>query len=489
MLEGTKPSPDVVIVGAGPVGLLVAAHLSSLFKNNSIDKKIHIIEKYQEYQRIHTLQVNEESIIHDRIDPELQKILKGFVGKTRTVDIEQNLKAFNEQHGVTFEYKTVEDGEKLVEAYPQTPYFIGADGAHSIIRQKMFENDLDIKKDLQYILQVTYETQGTTEPLNFWQKGYQFLQTNHLVNEFVKPGENTSSVSLQIILSNEEYEVLEPFAKAKDKISIDDPRIPQSVKETIDTWMAARKEACADNLTEAGAKISAVKLSVYASKESVKQTQFQNNKQNWILCGDSLFGVPYFRSLNNGWKCALELADCLFMEMQGLEYEDHVKLSSSSISSSSLSLARPTEPLLRYQAFAKNLANYENVIARLNAVKIQMADKTIGSSRLSYQMSTQKIEKMSTSSAPISTSIFNFVMTPINFISGLFKQSNLDTHTKEENSDEEIISSFPYYVAKKENTLVFSTFNINPKTSQKEEKPSVTDEKEYYPNILGYYQQ
>lgn len=438
-MGSTMDNPNFVIVGAGPVSLLLANHLALLLKQYNIDKKILIVEKYPDYRRDHTLRVEEDSINHEHLSPELRDILQTFVGRTKTLDIEKQLKAFAIGNGIEFLYEEVKDCQALAEKYPTAEYIIGADGTHSVVRSQIFNHELDLDSDLQHILQVTYQTQNRTQELSLWQTGYQVLQANHLVNEFVKPGETGSSVSLQIVLSQEEHELLAPFAKAKDKIRIDDPRIPTKVKETIDRWINARHEALGDVITENSAKISAVKLSVYASKDIIKETTFgPESKQKWILCGDSLFGVPYFRSLNNGWKCALNLGYSLLLECLGRQYE----LESSSKISSSLYTPRPQEPLLQYEHFVRRLVGSEAIRAKVKAVKFNALDTTVGSSRASIASAKHLKMKSSQGSTQVLSFLYN-AATSIPSLASRFlstASSYLASHAPSESDSESTVT-------------------------------------------------
>jgi hypothetical protein len=55
------------------------------------------------------------------------------------------------------------------------------------------------------------------------------------------------------------------------------------------------------------------------------------NQQTFVLVGDAAFGVPFFRSLNNGLLCGTELARLLSTDPHWIcpnpmgKYEDYVK--------------------------------------------------------------------------------------------------------------------------------------------------------------------
>lgn len=70
-----------------------------------------------------------------------------------------------------------------------------------------------------------------------------------------------------------------------------------------------RKHLAQEKIQEGSEKITAINLPVYKSSSFARE---YSNKQ-WFLVGDAAMGVPYFRALNAGLKCATELAKAVQM--------------------------------------------------------------------------------------------------------------------------------------------------------------------------------
>jgi len=79
----------------------------------------------------------------------------------------------------------------------------------------------------------------------------------------------------------------------------------------------------------------------------------------FALAGDAAFGVPYFRSLNNGLLCGSELAAAL---------SEH-----GSASGNAWRCAGGSPPLEGYARFVERLATQEMAAARLRAKALALA--------------------------------------------------------------------------------------------------------------------
>src|SRR5690348_13576714 len=120
----------VVIVGAGPVGLYTAIQLK--LYNPDID--IEILEKYSEYQRKHVVKVDKDPFADSHPHPEFQALLATLEGAVSTAHLEKTLKEYAVKLGIKIKNETVHSCQDLAKQYPDVDMFIGADGAHSIVR-------------------------------------------------------------------------------------------------------------------------------------------------------------------------------------------------------------------------------------------------------------------------------------------------------------------------------------------------------------------
>lgn len=155
---------DVVIVGAGPMGLAAAIALAKY-------GTVVILEKYEKYKRHHTLKMEHQKLealmkaIGKENDPTLLQLLQQLKGDPfiRTKALQAILKSIAEEAGV--QIKQEEIGKKtihaqILEQYPEVKLIIGADGTHSIVSESLFPVNNQVKNELDYVLQFRYEIIG-----------------------------------------------------------------------------------------------------------------------------------------------------------------------------------------------------------------------------------------------------------------------------------------------------------------------------------------
>ena len=129
-------NPDVVLIGAGPVGLFTAIEM----KLHNPDLNIKILERNKEYTRQHILRLEEESLKNSMAYQKYQEVraLNGYVPTSEIeatfLNIAQNLNIEIER-GVK-----IIDAKDLFEEFPSAHTIIGADGAHSTIRKQLFDD-------------------------------------------------------------------------------------------------------------------------------------------------------------------------------------------------------------------------------------------------------------------------------------------------------------------------------------------------------------
>lgn len=301
---------DVLIIGGGPVGLWTATQI----KKANPELKVAVLERYTEYKRSHILRLEQESLSGN---PAIQQELRPKPKRTKvptlstsvipiaTQKLEQCLLRHAQEAKVQIIYEEVKSTQALAESYPDSKIIIAADGSHSSTRQQLFGEDkkaLD-KEELQYMVELRYEVTADTQPLDILDATRTRKLLNFYCHEHVTKGENgRSKVSLRFFVDKATYEALgEASLKKPRKLS---DAMPDKLKQDINIWMNARKKVCREEYIAGSSKVTKTTLSVYASKQLF---QYKDGKL-WLLVGDAAFGVPYFRSLNNGLLCGSELA-------------------------------------------------------------------------------------------------------------------------------------------------------------------------------------
>lgn len=311
---------DVVIVGAGPVGLWAAIQA----KKRNPDLKIRIYERHQEYQRSHVLKLEAFSLLlyakltHDAAERAFFEEVTGRAYDTilsptakksvyvRTNDLEVALKTYAAKLGISIAYETIETPEQAMDKHPNCRHFVAADGARSKMRQAIMGDDdvaLD-KNDLQYVVEMKYHAEGRAPRLG---TGGNY-KTNKMLTSmaFEYMGREKNGITpgtIRFFVDKETYDAM-PKAEFKDPVHLGDPRIPASLAKDIETYMSVRAKEAGEKYIEGSAKISKLTLSHYVAKDFAAQYK----GRNWYLVGDAALGVPYFRSLNAGLIIASQLA-------------------------------------------------------------------------------------------------------------------------------------------------------------------------------------
>ena len=265
-----------------------------------------MLEKYTTYQRSHILNLDKRSFQGSCPDKKFQAMINQFPEKIRTTEIEKQLLAFAKDLGIKIEYKHVEDCKTIAEEYSAYPTVIAADGARSIVRKQIFQEELDTNKDLKYIAEVKYEVEGSTRRLNRWKEAIPTLTyAHHLISENVgKEKEGKSPVSVQFFIDKATFDTMQEARGKTFYRFTDEAKINHDLMRSMDVWLNARKMIANEKRIVGSERITVTNLSVYSSKNVV--TEKLNKK--WFLVGDAAFGVPFFRSLNNGLICGNELA-------------------------------------------------------------------------------------------------------------------------------------------------------------------------------------
>jgi hypothetical protein len=402
---------DIIIVGAGPVGLWTAIQL----KLNNPSLNITIFEKHQIYKRSHVLIIDYKTLknfdynksdeaatqFFDNLFEEL--ISKGKTKNTpiigeqlliRTNELEEVLKNTASALGIKIDYKGIDNVQELQQKFPEAKIIIGADGAHSIVRREVFGTSFDMntgmssivwqkhvddegfsyKKDLQYVVQFKYEANnelGKSDNLSLTQLMYAISKSNFLLSEQIgKPNQNGHTpITLQLFVDKETYEALGEASFAKPKLP-SDPNLPIDIVHDLSLYLNIRQKFLNETYNSNSGKITKLPLSIYrSSKFAIEQEEIQ-----YFLIGDAAFAVPYFRALNDGLLCGSKFSE-LFTQKKLENYDHYVsKLFTKEAS----------------MAFTKNLG----VSSLASTMSSNVAMASVKSVKLGMNRDTQDIEKI-----------------------------------------------------------------------------------------------
>uniref|UniRef100_A0A7S2U5Q7 FAD-binding domain-containing protein n=1 Tax=Lotharella oceanica TaxID=641309 RepID=A0A7S2U5Q7_9EUKA len=378
------PRPDVVIVGAGPVGLFTAIQLK--LRDPSLN--ILMLEKYKEYKRQHVLKIEAASLDTGIEDQRIQDLKKNLTGKTPTNRIENAFKSLAGELGVTILYgEHVTDVEALPKRFPSARYIIGAGGRRSIVRAQKFGDALLVNHNVMKVVFCKYRCKGKTERFG-WMRSISLMhEADHTINELIgRPKDGVTAVTLQIFVSGNEYKQLGGF-------TFKNPATPETLRKacptlskSLDVWLRARiDEMKEERLDEP--KINPVPLDVYQAAKVVKRESVEGKQVTWALVGDAAFGLPFFRALNDGLKSATKLSQSIVKDLHPPDPEPRQTTPSkksktmSSIKSSLSVSSAPSDPMQAYEAFFKRMAWWERQLVGSKATSINAGVSSVAASR------------------------------------------------------------------------------------------------------------
>jgi 2-polyprenyl-6-methoxyphenol hydroxylase-like FAD-dependent oxidoreductase len=373
------PSPDVIFIGAGPVGLFAAIQ-TKLFCPNL---KIRMCEKYEEYQRNHVLHVDKKSYKGSHPNPQFQAILNQLVGTVPTKVIEEKLLTFAKELGIEIQYQHILSTQELAEANPETSVIVGSDGSHSLVRKEVFGDKKIVQEDLQYTAEIKYTVRGHSRKMHLQME---FFPTLSLIQYFVsehvgKEQEGTSQVSIRFFIDQTTFKEMQhlgisfktPLTLLKAE-EIQSPGI-KKLLTSIKRWLLARDELINEQRIENSERITAINLPVYRSELFAQE----HGGKTWFLVGDAALGVPYFRALNAGLLSATQLAKSIHSHFCP-QPQAAATFGSYSKMSSILS-KEPKTPIERYNEHLTSIATSEIFSARIKSWGVSSAQSYAQSSQ------------------------------------------------------------------------------------------------------------
>lgn len=332
---------DVVIIGAGPVGLDFARKLRE--KNKNI--RIVMIERHKEYQRTQPLTVNVTLLNNKELEAELWGLVKTNVAskvdannidipiqkleeilvKYAKVDIvykqfltphqfQEELRNHNAKTKEELEEKTHQQYiigiEEINKTYPQAKIIIGADGAHSSLRDVVVDDEKHPiqKTDLRKLIELKYQVKGKVSRISSLKYYHAHTLLNGtLCTEHVKYDDKKkiSEVTLRFIVDERIYN--DPKLKnvnAKNLLKITDTNIPKELYEIINIWLNRRNDKY---IIPGSATLNKTAIAIYSSAK----LHHTINTMLLLLVGDAACGFPYMNGLNLGLESASSVTDLI----------------------------------------------------------------------------------------------------------------------------------------------------------------------------------
>ncbi len=348
---------DVVIVGAGPVGLTTACTLKALNKNINIC----ILEKHDKNSRSHGLHVQGDSVgkirgilnealknqngsanqdeikkledifaewwknsfprtneIQDRLIDVATKmgisILRGkeYEVNDKNYDLlfEPNkiLKEIDFHEEETIDEKLSDTEKKLHAIFEKAQVIVGADGAHSYIRKRVMNNKLLGEKTLQYLIELKYETDGKTIPRNSFESSKEGSLCGQLDFETISKSskQGKKPATLHIFTDKETYENLRQKVNGRLKGVFgnswtlkeikDKAKSNPKIKLIYQTFIKHLKSVKERGGSCEDEKISTLELRIFRSEDSLKKF----GDKFVLLAGDANSGMVLERGFNKG---------------------------------------------------------------------------------------------------------------------------------------------------------------------------------------------
>ncbi len=424
---------DVVVIGAGPIGITTACSLKAIYNGLNIC----VIDKRAEPQRNHGLRINADSVDkiqnllsevlksnstqanHENIK-ELQTIFKNWGGSfVRTSQIELDLAKTASKMGVIVlrdkMYTISEINFPLLCAnsniidenisfnvmknlFANAKIIIGADGAHSIVRKVVMQNKLSHNEKLRHLVELKYQTHGQMQARGYKEASkdvmshsvLSFETTSHDQSKLTKP------VTLHLFVDEATYNGLR-VKDDNDKLkgvfgnswTIADlkelAKTDQNVSRVYAQIMNYLKDVTLrDGICE-NEQISTLSMDVYRSEHSVKKY----HDKYVLLVGDAESGLVLERGFNKGLKgaaiCAQAVAN--FFQEKNSDIEEEIN---------ELDNEKKIPQIFQdYEREMLEIFENERKWANIKNFSLKMVETSLYSSRMVSETSSSVIESSS----------------------------------------------------------------------------------------------
>lgn len=346
---------EIVIVGAGPVGLITAIQILE----QNPQKKIAIIERHAQYVRTQTLFLEINLIKSQALKSKLLALAQDGSGDARynrrkgilKIKI-QKLEACLLAHarglpGISIitncqfgqsstnvkppvDVKVIENEMQLQQRFPHCKTIIGADGIYSKVRKACFGEDDRVleQKPCKYMMELKYRVKGKVSPLDLKDRYPTEKMLHAWVDEGVHYHQDTdqTEITVRFFVDKADCEAIRALPKVPNtyRSSLVSSSLPEQCKKVINTWMNVRRHVLHEEYIDNSATVSAFPLNITTMKEG--RYSVERDGISVYLVGDAACSVPFFRALNNGIANANHLVQGLADDAKNFpqEYNDGV---------------------------------------------------------------------------------------------------------------------------------------------------------------------
>lgn len=312
---------DIVVVGAGPIGLyeaILAGHLTG--------KKVVVVERFNEYKRA-DIRLNIEASSFSGIPDckPLKELVKKWGKQVPIKEMQEGLTKCANDLGIQIIMGQTVKPAELQTQFPSARVFIGADGARSTMRTEIFGDQHKFNTPLQYLAQLQYmiktpksadkdpTSSGTIKvAANSYMK--QKFAGHLIVQNIRDQGDGQSQVTLRIFIKEKVYQELAGKATFGTPYYFEKNlnKVPDQLRDTLIKWWGAHSEE-QEIIPDEKNKLTVIPLASFAAKDVVKVVKKQGDSDDevvYALGGDASQFYPWFRSANNGFILVTELAKC-----------------------------------------------------------------------------------------------------------------------------------------------------------------------------------
>jgi hypothetical protein len=247
------------------------------------------------------------------------------------------------------------------------------------------------QKDLQHVVQFKYQIRGKARPMPFIKSAYPtFKLMNSLALEHVgkyDAAEDKTSITVQFVSDKTTFDALAKFSQPGSPLTLEqilsheDPSIKALAKK-VKTWLGIKQAPALEKIITSSihkveenpdfeappltTSVNGVLLQSYASDSVVKRI----DKITWCLVGDAAFGVPFFRSMNNGLLTGSVLAKDIGHSLEPQETSCYSRIMSP-------------DRFRTYRNYSSRVSSWEMMVARIKSLFIDMARGWISFARWS----------------------------------------------------------------------------------------------------------
>lgn len=231
----------------------------------------------------------------------IQEMEKGFlkIAKDLGIVIENNISVTKE----SFDDKT--------SSY-KADITIGADGAHSIFRDVICSEEKPLKQNLDYLMRFEAKVDRGID-YKSWFKKYLAQKRSHYLYSV---NQSQDKLTIDFLVDQKTYEALHSIkgceVNYKNPImDLGDLHADVVLKEIYNSLYVCLN--CLHSGNVKGLHLKEIKITTTSLHTSRNQIfhKIGDGTYDCFLFGDSAFGVPFFRSLNNGLLCAVQLASTI----------------------------------------------------------------------------------------------------------------------------------------------------------------------------------